>query len=160
MTKEQRDELRSCLSSGRFMTVDIGTVLLLLDAADRCEELEAAIRKHMNMRGDDRCYIDDHELYTVLPEGDTRPENEIAVTIENCQSYIDCRQQGREYVSPQRRIEELEACLGRILDHQVEYCDVGIYNCSICHRESSPRSEHAIDCPVRRAEELLKSSKS
>ncbi len=72
------------------------------------ERLRAGIRKHMNTRGDDRCYQDDHDLYLLLPEGDTRPVREVAVTLENCQRYIECRQQGREYVSPQRRIEELE----------------------------------------------------
>lgn len=75
------------------------------------EKLQTAIRKHRDMLGDDRCHIDDAELYAALPEGDTRPARETAVTIENCQRYIECRQQGREYVSPQRRIEELEAAI-------------------------------------------------
>lgn len=78
-------------------------------AETRIGELEAAIRHHRDERGDDRCHADDGRLYAVLPEGDTRPERETAVTIENCQRYIECRQTGREYVSPQRRIEELEA---------------------------------------------------
>lgn len=69
----------------------------------------AAIRKHRDYRGDNRCHLDDGELYAVLPEGDTRPAREAAVTLENCARYIDCRQQGREYVSPQTRIEELQA---------------------------------------------------
>lgn len=72
------------------------------------ERLRTAIRKHRDYRGDDRCFQDDAELYAVLPEGDTRPACDTAVTIENCHRYIRCRQQGREYVSPQRRIEELE----------------------------------------------------
>ena len=71
------------------------------------ERLRAAIRKHMNERGDDRCYLSDAELYSVLPEGDTRPAVETAVTIENCAKFIACRQQGREYVSPEREIERL-----------------------------------------------------
>lgn len=75
----------------------------------RCTTLEAAIRQHRDERGDDRCHADDGRLYAVLPEGDTRPARETAVTIENCVKYIECRQTGREYVSPQRRIEELEA---------------------------------------------------
>lgn len=91
-------------------------------ARDR-DRLLAAIRKHMNTPGDDRCFQDDHELYSSLPEGDTRPAREVAVTIENCQRYIACRQGGREYVSPQRRIEELEAevaDLRRRLDEAVD----------------------------------------
>jgi hypothetical protein len=87
--------------------------LLTRVVAER-DKYAAAIRKHMNMRGDSRCHLDDGELYSVLPEGDTRPERETAVTIENCQRYIECRQQGREYTSPQDRIEELEAEIVRL----------------------------------------------
>ncbi len=77
------------------------------------DRLREAIRDHMNQRGDDRCHLDDGELYAALPEGDTRPARDAAVTLENCERYVRCRQQGREYVSPQRRIEELEKVLGR-----------------------------------------------
>lgn len=92
------------------------------DALNCVEMLFQSIRKHRDQRGDDRCYLDDHELYLVLPEGDTRPTREIAVTLENCAKFIECRQQGREYVSPQRRIEELEAALQAILSrlHTIE----------------------------------------
>jgi hypothetical protein len=86
---------------------------MLHEAADEVERLRAAIRKHRDYRGDNRCHLDDGELYAVLPEGDTRPAREVAVTLENCQRYIECRQKGREYVSPQVRIEELENCLSR-----------------------------------------------
>lgn len=83
----------------------------LLDVVER---LRDAIRRHRDYRGDDRCHLDDGELYDVLPEGDTRPARDTAITLENCQRYIDCRQLGREYVSPQRRIEELEADNARL----------------------------------------------
>ncbi len=78
------------------------------------ERLSAAIRKHRDYRGDDRCFQDDAELYSVLPEGDTRPARETAVTLENCKAYIECRQTGREYVSPQRKIEEQDAELATL----------------------------------------------
>ncbi len=84
------------------------TQLLLDQVVAEAAKLQNAIRQHRDERGDDRCYADDHRLYMVLPEGDTRPIRETAVTIENCQKYIECRQTGREYISPQRRIEELE----------------------------------------------------
>lgn len=86
----------------------------LASTAFELEKLRTAVRKHMHTRGDDRCHLDDGELYAALPEGDTRPERETAVTIENCHRFIDCRQRGREYVSPQRRIEELEAEVKRL----------------------------------------------
>lgn len=80
-----------------------------LAAEAEVERLRNAIRQHMNERGDDRCHADDGRLYAVLPEGDTRPERETLVTVENCQRFIECRQAGREYVSPQREIERLQA---------------------------------------------------
>lgn len=97
----ERDRLRSGIE---FLSTD----------GERIAELEAAIRRHRDERGDDRCHADDGRLYAVLPEGDTRPEREAAVTLENCARYIECRQTGREYVSPQRRIKELEAEVARL----------------------------------------------
>lgn len=35
---------------------------------DEAEKLRAAIRKHRDQRGDDRCWVDDMELYGSLPE--------------------------------------------------------------------------------------------
>lgn len=87
------------------------------------DSLLAAIRKHRDYRGDDRCYLDDGELYAILPEGDTRPWREVAVTLDNCRKFIICRQQGREYVSPQRRIEELEAELSRQKEENVKLAE-------------------------------------
>jgi hypothetical protein len=89
-------------------------------ALRRLMALEAAVRKHRDTRGDDRCHADDGELYAALPEGDTRPARETAVTLENCARYVECRQAGREYVSPQRRIEELEATLRHCVEAMAE----------------------------------------
>ena len=73
------------------------------------ERLWTAIRKHRDQRGDDRCYLDDRELYAVLPEGYVPPPHDTAVTLEQCAHFIRCRQDpATEYVSSQRRIEELE----------------------------------------------------
>jgi hypothetical protein len=74
----------------------------------KCRNLEAAIRKHRDERGDDRCWKDDEELYQVLSEGYTPPERDTAVELHNCEKFIACRQNpATVYVSPQRRIEEL-----------------------------------------------------
>lgn len=91
--------------------------------AQRIMDLETAIRRHRDYRGDDRCHLDDGELYSFLPEGDTRPAKDTAVTIENCYRYITCRQQGREYISPQRRIEELEAENTALRQLNTRHCD-------------------------------------
>jgi hypothetical protein len=73
------------------------------------DRLRAAIRKHRDYRGDDRCWQDDEELYAVLPEGYTPPARDSAVELKNCERYIACRHNpATECVSPQRRIEELE----------------------------------------------------
>lgn len=71
-----------------------------------------AIRKHRDQRGDDRCWLDDEELYNILPEGkndaDTRL-NEPEVMLEHCKKYIECRHNpDQKYISPQREIEKLE----------------------------------------------------
>jgi hypothetical protein len=84
---------------------------------DRCkvaeaerDRLRAAIRTHRDQRGDDRCWLDDEELYRALPEGHTPPARDSAVELALCEKFIACRHNpATEYVSPQRRIEELEA---------------------------------------------------
>lgn len=79
---------------------------------DEVERLRAAIRKHRDERGDDRCWMDDEELYKVLPEGYTPPVRDTAVLLHNCRRFIALRQHpATTYISPQRRIEELEAQL-------------------------------------------------
>jgi hypothetical protein len=105
--------------------LDVETMTLVA-AKDEVMKLRAAIRVHMNMRGDDRCCGDDHELYETLPEGDTRPEKDSAVTIENCALFIKCRQNGERYVSPQRYIEELEAQVKDYEMHLGEITTVGL----------------------------------
>jgi hypothetical protein len=72
------------------------------------ERLRAAIRKHRDYRGDDRCYLDDEELYRILPEGFTTPLRDTSVELKNCERFIACRHNpGTVYVSPQREIERL-----------------------------------------------------
>lgn len=74
---------------------------LLDEGAARIEVLEAAIRAHRDVRGDDRCWRDDEALYGVLPEGYTPPERDTAVELENCKRYIASRQHPQtSYVSP------------------------------------------------------------
>lgn len=58
--------------------------------------LRTGIRKHRDQRLDDRCWMDDIELYEVLPEGidpsfiDLRqlPKKEM---MHNCDRFTDCR---------------------------------------------------------------------
>ena len=79
---------------------------------EEIEHLRNAIRKHRDQRGDDRCWLDDEELYKVLPEGYTVPERDTSVELHRCEKYIACRHNpNTKYTSPQRRIEELEEFL-------------------------------------------------
>jgi hypothetical protein len=74
------------------------------------DALLAAVRRHRDYRGDDRCWADDEELYRALPEGYTPPARDVAVELENCRRYLECRRNpATEYVSPQREIERLAA---------------------------------------------------
>lgn len=88
---------------------EFGAALECYQLKEQVQLYEEAIRRHRDYRGDDRCYLDDRELYAVLPEGYTPPAQDVAVTLEQCQKFIACRSDpATEYVSPQRRIEELE----------------------------------------------------
>ena len=64
-------------------------------STDRIQELEAAIRKHRDQRGDDRCWVDDLELYKVLGDSDNvTPDNSLPAKDEflrNCARFYDHR---------------------------------------------------------------------
>lgn len=78
----------------------------------RIDMLEGAIRKHRDQHGDDRCWMDDEELYRVLPEGYMPPVRDSSVELKMCERFIACRHNpATKYLSPQRRIEELEKLL-------------------------------------------------
>lgn len=81
----------------------------ILEVKQQRDGLRDAIRKHRDQKGDDRCWMDDELLYQTLPEGYMPPKRDSSVELKLCEQYIKCRHHpGTEYVSPQRRIEELE----------------------------------------------------
>ena len=79
--------------------------------AVRVVELEAAIRRHRDERGDDRCWMDDIELYKALPEGVGDADLRLCepdVMRANCERYIAHRHNpALPYVSPQDEIDRL-----------------------------------------------------
>jgi hypothetical protein len=100
MTLEQLRESRDNL---------LRQMAVLQRQAREGERLQQAIRQHRDEKGDDRCWMDDERLYAVLPEGYTPPARDSSVELENCRRFIACRRNpATEYVSPQRRIEELQ----------------------------------------------------
>lgn len=85
--------------------------------------LLAAIRKHRDQRGDDRCWMDDQELYEVLPEGLGGADLRLCGAVEmlkNCTRFVASRHDpAQPYISSQRRIEELENGIRLYLDGNV-----------------------------------------
>ena len=90
----------------------------------RIKELEQAIINHRDQKGDDRCWLDDKELYSVLnePIPDTAgilPSKE--VFLGNCERYYQCRKKSEiaDQSSLQGQLvmrEELELMEMRIRD--------------------------------------------
>lgn len=84
---------------------------------EKYDVLLAAIRKHRDQRGDDRCWMDDYELYRALPEGINEADLRLCTPdemIECCKKYIASRHDpSKSYISSQRRIEELESKLSK-----------------------------------------------
>lgn len=67
---------------------------------ERIAELEAAIRKHRDQYGDDRCWENDIELYKVLRDN-VQPTNicDPELMRANCDRYIACRMVKGEWAS-------------------------------------------------------------
>lgn len=106
-------------------------------AMERVEELEAAIRRHRDARGDNRCWMDDEALYRVLPEGFTPPERDTAVEIERCLQFLLARKNpATAYVSPQAEIDALQQLLKRYLDNHCSNADAegmsALCECKLC----------------------------
>lgn len=75
-----------------------------MSPVERVGILETAIRKHRDQRGDDRCWLDDLELYAVL--GDEQPDLTLPLREEflsNCSRFWECRQR---HTDPEAAIEE------------------------------------------------------
>lgn len=68
--------------------------LAAIDNRETIARLTSAIRKHRDEKGDDRCWLDDYQLYSVLPEGGRHdsslpPEGEF---LESCRRFWARRQ--------------------------------------------------------------------
>lgn len=109
------DPFKKAVADMFAATVDMAGHLVS-QRGNRIEELETAIHKHRDQRGDDRCWMDDEDLYRVLPEGYEPPERDTSVEIGNCQRFIANRRNPKTvYVSPQREIEALKRALRETL---------------------------------------------
>jgi hypothetical protein len=84
------------------------------------QKYEDAIRKHRDQNGDDRCWIDDDQLYSILPETLNVRINTALPTKEkflgNCARFYECRQHPNDkgkYVT----VEEQVAPMREKLEH-------------------------------------------
>lgn len=71
-----------------------------MTAEQRVSQLETAIRTHRDQRGDDRCWLDDAELYAVLGE-DQATQTDFKLPprqtfLQNCSRYWECRQKSTD----------------------------------------------------------------
>lgn len=65
------------------------------------ERLRAAIIKHRDQKADDRCYLDDFELYAILGDG-VEPDNHVgdkSLMMANCYRFIEKRCEGGKWQS-------------------------------------------------------------
>lgn len=96
-------------------TTMLETKLLVLVGRLEAErdKLKDAIRNHRDQKGDDRCYLDDAELYAVLGEGEattTLPPKE--QFLANCARFHASRQKpGEPYQTEEDRHRELKTQL-------------------------------------------------
>lgn len=75
----------------QFDEIDVGEAFL--EQCKRIEELENAIRNHRDQKADDRCWLDDQELYKVLNDGylgDNTVGDKKAM-LKNCERYLENR---------------------------------------------------------------------
>jgi hypothetical protein len=93
----------------------------------RIVDLEQGIRdvKDAWENGDDKCWKDLEKLFSLLPEGYVIPQRDESVELSLCQQYIkSCHHPGVKYVSPQKRIEELEYLLHSVLNGNRPFSEI------------------------------------
>lgn len=81
----------------------------LLVIEQNCATLAAAIRKHRGQKGDDRCWMDDQELYRTLGDGDLGDFTcgDKAAMLKNCDRYVNnCVIGGGPWKSYEELLEE------------------------------------------------------
>jgi hypothetical protein len=147
MTPENRTELDKAvayinLRGACAYMLQSETIHEALAGVERVETLEAAIQRHRDLRGDDRCWMDDVVLYAVLdpsanPDFVLPPKCEF---LKSCDRYWEQRQTDAEKDVSRRSdmtIAQLEAendsltrrnaelCRG--IEREIENCKMGAF---------------------------------
>jgi hypothetical protein len=83
----------------RLKVENAGFRILLVVAEGEANRLAAAIRKHRDQEKDDRCWLDDIELYCSLKEGPRPHEVDLSLPPE-CEFLESCRRYWRQRQRP------------------------------------------------------------
>ncbi len=91
---------------------------------NRINELETAIKTHRSQKLDDRCWLDDQELYKVLNDGDlgdnsTPPMEKM---LNNCRLYLEKRCNPSEKWRSYQEIEAENRELREKLENTTKTC--------------------------------------
>jgi hypothetical protein len=109
------------------------------EAAKRAEYLADAIRTHRAQKADDRCWMDDFDLYSALDDGVT-PDNRVGdkeAMLANCKRFVETRCAGGKWTN----YAELEADVAR-LQRQVEgHCERIVKQSELLSRRAEKGSE-------------------
>lgn len=129
--RELLDAQAGCIHCGDGGLVEIDSLL----AYCRCPigenlRLRAAVINHRSQRSDDRCWLDDQELYAVLGDGDlgdNRVGDKTAM-LENCKRFLDQRCQAggwKTYAEMEAERERLCDSVKPLLDWLGHFKDTG-----------------------------------
>jgi hypothetical protein len=115
MVTETAKEIRAASKDENHMKICANPITLrrwadVLEAAERrVEELTSAIRKHRDQKGDDRCWLDDLDLYSTMDDAsyDSQlpPKCEF---LESCSRYWNQRQTMMDKSADRPTIKQLE----------------------------------------------------
>lgn len=100
-----------------------------------CQRLLAAIREHRDQGGDNRCWLDDEKLYSVLPEGFEQTDlalHDPCDMLPNCVRFLLSRQpKGVPYISPQVEIDKLRAKVKQLQEENTQLLNDGHFKVGV-----------------------------
>jgi hypothetical protein len=88
------------------LVIMTGCVMYL---GSQVKKLHRAIRRHRDQRGDNRCWLDDNELYAILPDFQPPIDTELppkCIFLHNCERYWATRQGPFTYIELSRLSKE------------------------------------------------------
>jgi hypothetical protein len=112
-------ETAEALNGKDWVNAGIKARHILFDLADEHERLQAAIRKHRDQKGDNRCWMDDQDLYAALGAESIHADTSLPPReefLESCRRFYAQRQAPHDGVGRHgsMTITQLEAEVGRL----------------------------------------------